>query len=82
MSQNKAGSPSDFSDRFLETLRLAYLVLKQHGDDVLACGTTNKWNSNSRALNAGASMDDANLNRRQTTRVGPAMAYAHGIDRP
>ena len=38
------------------------------------------------ARGAGAPMDDANLNRRQTIRVGPGVAYAQvgvlGFDSP
>ena len=49
--------------------------LNQPGD-VLASITTMQWDSNSRGWNAGAPMDDANLNRRQTIRVGPAVGYA------
>jgi hypothetical protein len=54
--------------------------------DVLASLTTVLWNGPAKGWSAGAPMDDANLNRRQTIRVGPAVAYAQvgvvGFDGP
>ena len=44
--------------------------------DVLASITTMQWNGPARGWNAGAPMDDANFNRRQTIRVGASVAYA------
>ena len=44
--------------------------------DVLASITTMQWNGPAKGWNAGAPMDDANLNRRQTIRVGASAAYA------
>jgi hypothetical protein len=44
--------------------------------DVLASLTTMLWSATARCWHAGAPMDDANLNRRQTLRVGPAVAFA------
>ncbi|MBB5691748.1 hypothetical protein GXW77_05315 [Roseomonas alkaliterrae] len=44
--------------------------------DVLASITTMQWNGPAKGWNAGAPMDDANLNRRQTLRVGASVAYA------
>jgi hypothetical protein len=34
------------------------------------------WNGPAKGWSAGAPMDDANLNRRQTLRVGPSVAFA------
>jgi hypothetical protein len=54
--------------------------------DVLASLTTMLWNGPAKGWSAGAPMDDANLNRRQTIRVGPGVAYAQvgvvGFDGP
>jgi hypothetical protein len=54
--------------------------------DVLASLTTMQWNAPARGWNAGAPMDDANLNRRMTLRFGPAVLYAQigiiGFDGP
>jgi len=54
--------------------------------DVLASITTMQWNGPAKGWNAGAPMDDANFNRRQTIRVGAAVAYAQvgviGFDGP
>ncbi len=54
--------------------------------DVLASITTMKWNGPAKGWNAGASMDNANCNRRQTIRVGGSVAYAQlgviGFDGP
>ena len=44
--------------------------------DVLASITTMQWNGPAKGWNAGAPMDDANFNRRQTIRVGPSVSYA------
>ena len=44
--------------------------------NVLASITTMQWNGPAKGWNAGAPMDDANLNRRQTIRVGASVAYA------
>ena len=44
--------------------------------DVLASITTMQWNGPAKGWNAGAPMDDANFNRRQTIRVGAAVSYA------
>ncbi|GIX10681.1 MULTISPECIES: hypothetical protein [Acetobacterales] len=44
--------------------------------DVLASLTTMQWNAPAKGWNAGAPMDDANLNRRQTLRLGPQVAFA------
>ncbi|HEV7456460.1 MAG TPA: hypothetical protein VGN96_06760 [Roseococcus sp.] len=44
--------------------------------DVLASITTMQWNGPAKGWNAGAPMDDANFNRRQTIRVGASVAYA------
>jgi hypothetical protein len=44
--------------------------------DVLASITTMQWNGPAEGWNAGAPMDDANFNRRQTIRVGASVAYA------
>jgi hypothetical protein len=43
---------------------------------VLASLTTMLWNGPAKGWSAGAPMDDSNLNRRQTIRVGPGVAYA------
>jgi hypothetical protein len=44
------------------------------------------WNGPAKGWSAGAPMDDANLNRQQTIRVGPGVAYAQvgvvGFDGP
>jgi len=54
--------------------------------DVLASITTMQWNGPAKGWNAGAPMDDANFNRRQTIRVGPSVSYAQagviGFDGP
>ena len=54
--------------------------------DVLASITTMQWNGPAKGWNAGAPMDDANFNRRQTIRVGAAVSYAQvgviGFDGP
>jgi hypothetical protein len=54
--------------------------------DVLASITTMQWNGPAKGWNAGAPMDDANFNRRQTIRVGASVAYAQvgviGFDGP
>jgi len=54
--------------------------------DVLASITTMQWNGPAKGWNAGAPMDDANFNRRQTIRVGGSVAYAQvgviGFDGP
>jgi len=44
--------------------------------DVLASITTMQWNGPAKGWNAGAPIDDANFNRRQTIRVGPSVSYA------
>ncbi|WP_135468558.1 glycosyl hydrolase family 28-related protein [Crenalkalicoccus roseus] len=44
--------------------------------DVLASLTTMLWNAPAKGWNAGAPMDDANLNRRMTLRFGPGVAFA------
>lgn len=44
--------------------------------DVLASITTMQWNGPAKGWNAGAPMDDANLNRRQTLRMGSGVAFA------
>jgi hypothetical protein len=44
--------------------------------DVLASITTMQWNGPAKGWNAGAPMDDANLNRRQTLRMGLGVAFA------
>jgi len=41
--------------------------------DVLASITTMQWNGPAKGWNAGAPMDDANFNRRQTIRVGASV---------
>ena len=54
--------------------------------DVLASITTIQWNGPAKGWNAGAPMDDANYNRRQTIRVGVSVYYAQvgviGFDGP
>jgi hypothetical protein len=54
--------------------------------DVLASITTMVWSAPGKIWTAGAPMDDANLNRRQTLRFGPAVAWAQlgilGFDGP
>jgi hypothetical protein len=54
--------------------------------DVLASITTMQWNGPAKGWNAGAPMDDANFNRRQTVRVGASVSYAQvgviGFDGP
>jgi len=53
---------------------------------VLASITTMVWSAPGKVWTAGAPMDDANLNRRQTLRFGPAVAWAQlgivGFDGP
>ncbi|MBX9749479.1 MAG: hypothetical protein K5Q68_07680 [Roseococcus sp.] len=44
--------------------------------DVLAYGTTMQWNAPAKGWNAGAPMYDTNFNRRQTIRLGAAVAHA------
>jgi hypothetical protein len=44
--------------------------------DVLASITTMQWNGPAKGWNAGAPMDDANFNRRQTIRMGASVAFA------
>jgi hypothetical protein len=44
--------------------------------DVLASITTMQWNGLAKGWNAGAPMDEANLNRRQTLRMGAGVAFA------
>jgi hypothetical protein len=44
--------------------------------DALASITTMQWNGPAKGWNAGAPMDDANLNRRQTLRMGAGVAFA------
>jgi len=55
-------------------------------DDVLVSITTMPWNGPAKGWNAGAPIDDANFNRRQTIRVGPSVSYAQvgviGFDGP
>ncbi|HEV7267015.1 MAG TPA: hypothetical protein VGN83_19195 [Falsiroseomonas sp.] len=54
--------------------------------DVLASLTTIVWTGPAKGWSADAPMDDANLNRRQTIRVGPGVACAQigivGFDGP
>ncbi|TCZ63936.1 hypothetical protein [Roseicella aquatilis] len=61
-------------------------VREDTAGDVLASITTMQWNGPAKGWNAGAPMDDANFNRRQTIRVGPFVAYAQvgviGFDGP
>jgi hypothetical protein len=61
-------------------------VREDIASDVLASITTMQWNGPAKGWNAGAPMDDANFNRRQTIRVGAAVAYAQvgviGFDGP
>ena len=46
--------------------------------DVLASISTMQWNGLAKGGDAGAPMDDANFNRRQTIRIGPSVACAPG----
>jgi len=61
-------------------------VREDMAGDVLASITTMQWNGPAKGWNAGAPMDDANFNRRQTIRVGASVAYAQvaviGFDGP
>jgi len=54
--------------------------------DVLASIATMQWNGPAKGWNAGAPMDDANFNRRQTILVGASVSYAQvgviGFDGP
>jgi hypothetical protein len=54
--------------------------------DVLASLTTMLWNGPAKGWNAGAPMDDANLNRRMTLRFGAGVVFAQvgvvGFDGP
>ena len=71
---------------FVRTFDGAGNIRADVAGDVLASLTTMLWNALAKGWSAGAPMDDANLNRRQTIRVGPAVAYAQvgivGFDGP
>jgi hypothetical protein len=71
---------------FVRVFDSAGNVRENIAGDVLASLTTMQWNSAAKGWNAGAPMDDANSNRRQTIRVGAAVAYAQigiiGFDGP
>jgi hypothetical protein len=71
---------------FVRVFDSAGNVRENIAGDVLASLTTMQWNGPAKGWNAGAPMDDANSNRRQTIRVGAAVAYAQigiiGFDGP
>ena len=50
--------------------------MKRLFEVIARSGTTMQWNGPAKGWNAGALMDDANFNRRQTIRVGTSVAYA------
>ena len=52
----------------------AGLVRENIAGDALASGTTLQWAPTSRSWQAGAVMQESDLNRRQTVRFGPAVA--------
>ena len=51
-------------------------VRENQAQDVLASGTTMQWDAPSKGWNAGSVMQDSLLNRRQTIRLGPGVAFA------
>jgi hypothetical protein len=51
-------------------------VRENQPQDVLASGTTMQWDTASKSWQAGAVMQDSSLNRRQTVRLGPGVAFA------
>ncbi|HEV7265305.1 MAG TPA: hypothetical protein VGN83_10340 [Falsiroseomonas sp.] len=71
---------------FVRTFDAAGNIRMDVAGDVLASLTTMLWNGPAKGWSAGAPMDDANLNRRQTIRVGPGVAFAQigvvGFDGP
>ncbi len=71
---------------FVRTFDGAGSIRADVAGDVLASLTTLLWNGPAKGWSAGAPMDDANLNRRQTIRLGPGVAYAQvgviGFDGP
>jgi hypothetical protein len=71
---------------FVRVFEGAGNVREDIAGDVLASITTMQWNGPAKGWNAGAPMDDANFNRRQTIRVGASVAYAQvgviGFDGP
>lgn len=71
---------------FVRVFDVAGNVRENVAGDVLASITTMQWNGPAKGWNAGAPMDDANLSRRQTIRVGASVAYAQvgviGFDGP
>ena len=71
---------------FVRTFDGAGNIRADVAGDVLASLGAMVWNGPAKGWSAGAPMDDANLNRRQTIRVGPGVAYAQvgvvGFDGP
>jgi len=71
---------------FARCFESAGTIRENIAGDVLASITTMVWSAPGKIWTAGASMDDANLNRRQTLRFGPAVAWAQlgivGFDGP
>ena len=51
-------------------------IREDQPEDVLASGTTMQWVVASKSWQAGAVMQDSSLNRRQTIRLGPSVAFA------
>ncbi|MBW6401419.1 hypothetical protein KPL78_26450 [Roseomonas sp. HJA6] len=51
-------------------------IREDQAEDVLASGTTMQWVVASKSWQAGAVMQDSSLNRRQTIRLGPSVAFA------
>jgi hypothetical protein len=61
---------------FVRCFDVAGQVRENIPGDVLASLTTMQWNAPAKGWNAGAPMDDANLNRRMTLRFGPGVTFA------
>ncbi|MGG5811846.1 hypothetical protein [Falsiroseomonas sp. CW058] len=61
---------------FVRVFDAAGNVRENQPQDVLASGTTMLWNAPAKGWNAGATMEDSGLNRRQTIRLGPDVAFA------
>jgi hypothetical protein len=59
----------------LHCFESAVIVRENIAGDALASGTTLKWAATSKTWQAGAVMQESDLNRRQTVRFGPEVAF-------
>ncbi|MFL1463443.1 hypothetical protein ACI6QG_14655 [Roseococcus sp. DSY-14] len=71
---------------FARCFDAAGAIRENQAGDVLASIATMLWSAPGKVWTGGAPMDDANLNRRQTLRFGPSVAFAQlgivGFDGP